>query len=56
MGTEGIFLRVKDEDHLVVSITLLQRAGSVVIEKDAVSPLFLGDRRRDVPKLERLTG
>jgi transcription antitermination factor NusG len=56
MGTEGIFLRVKDEDHLVVSITLLQRAVSVVIEKDAVSPLFLGDRRRDVPELERLTG
>jgi transcription termination/antitermination protein NusG len=56
MGTEGIFLRVKDEDHLVVSITLLQRAVSVVIEKNAVSPLFLGDRRRDVPELERLAG
>src|SRR6267143_2008365 len=55
-GTEGIFLRVKDEDHLVVSIALLHRAVSVVIEKDAVSPLFLGDRRRDVPELERLTG
>lgn len=45
MGAEGIFLRVKDEYHLVVSITLLQRAVSVIIEKDAVSPLFLGDRR-----------
>ena len=42
-GAEGIFLRVKDEYHLVVSITLLQRAVSVVIEKDAVAPLFLGE-------------
>jgi transcription antitermination factor NusG len=40
MGAEGIFLRVKDEYHLVVSMTLLQRAVSVVIEKDAVAPLF----------------
>ena len=46
MGAEGIFLRVKDEYHLVVSITLLQRAVSVVIEKDAVAPLFFaGDHR-----------
>jgi transcription antitermination factor NusG len=44
-GTEGIFLRVKDEYHLVVSVTLLQRAVSVVIEKEAVAPLFFGDRR-----------
>ena len=43
MGAEGIFLRVKDEYHLVVSITLLQRAVSVVIEKDAVAPLFFGE-------------
>jgi transcription antitermination factor NusG len=43
-GTEGIFLRVKDEYHLVVSITLLQRAVSVVIEKEAVAPLFFGER------------
>ena len=42
MGAEGIFLRVKDEYHLVVSITLLQRAVSIVIDKDAVAPLFLG--------------
>jgi transcription antitermination factor NusG len=42
-GAEGIFLRVKDEYRLVVSITLLQRAVSVVIEKDAVAPLFLGE-------------
>jgi hypothetical protein len=40
MGAEGIFLRVKDKCHLVVSVTLLQRAISVVIEKDAVVPLF----------------
>jgi transcription antitermination factor NusG len=44
VGAEGIFLRVKDEYHLIVSITLLQRAVSVVIENDAVAPLFLGER------------
>jgi transcription antitermination factor NusG len=44
IGAEGIFLRVKDEYHLVVSITLLQRAVSVVIEKDAVAPLFVAER------------
>jgi hypothetical protein len=48
MGAEGIFLRVKDEYQLVVSITLLQRAVSVIIEKDAVVPLFLGDCRAQV--------
>ncbi|MGH9545443.1 MAG: transcription termination/antitermination protein NusG [Terriglobales bacterium] len=44
VGAEGIFLRVKDEYHLVVAITLLQRAVSVVVEKDSVGPVFLGDR------------
>lgn len=44
MGAEGIFLRVKDEYHLVVVITLLQRAVSVVVERDSVEPLFLGMR------------
>jgi transcription antitermination factor NusG len=44
LGAEGIFLRVKDECHLIVSITLLQRAVSVVIEKNAVAPLFSGER------------
>ena len=43
-GAEGIFLRVKDEWHLVVSITLLKRAVSVIIEKEAVAPLFFGER------------
>ena len=42
MGAEGIFLRVKDEYRLVVSIMLLQRAISVVIETDAVAPMFSG--------------
>jgi transcription antitermination factor NusG len=42
-GIEGIFLRVQDEDHLIVSVTLLQRAVSVVIEKDSVSPVFSGE-------------
>jgi transcription antitermination factor NusG len=40
-GAEGFFLQVKDEYNLVVSITLLQRAVSVVIDKEAVAPLFL---------------
>jgi transcription antitermination factor NusG len=43
-GAEGIFVRVKNECHLVVSITLLQRAVSVVVDKDTVTPLFLGER------------
>lgn len=42
-GAEGIFLRVKDQCNLVVSITLLQRAVSVVVEKNSVVPLFFGD-------------
>ena len=40
VGAEGIFLCVKNEYHLVVSITLLQRAVSVVIEREHVAPLF----------------
>ena len=47
MGAEGIFLRVKDEHHLIVSITLLQRSVSVVIETDAVAPLFLGEHHTE---------
>ena len=43
-GIEGIFLRVQDEDHLIVSVTLLQRAVSVVVERDSVSPVFSGER------------
>ena len=43
VGAEGIFLRVKDACHLVVSVSLLQRAVSVVIENDAVEPIF-GER------------
>ena len=46
-GAEGIFLRVKNEYHLVVSISLLQRAVSVVVEKDAVAPLFLGEHHTE---------
>jgi transcription antitermination factor NusG len=45
LGAEGIFLRVKDEYHLIVSITLLQRSVAVVVEKDAVMPLFPGERQ-----------
>jgi transcription antitermination factor NusG len=40
VGAEGIFLRVKDQYQLIVSVTLLQRAVSVAVEKDAVEPLF----------------
>jgi len=46
-GAKGIFLRVEDEYHLIVSVTLLQRAVSVVIEKDAVEPLFSGERHAE---------
>jgi transcription antitermination factor NusG len=40
VGAEGTFLRIKDKYHLVVSVSLLQRAVSVVIEKDSVEPIF----------------
>jgi transcription antitermination factor NusG len=43
-GAEGIFLRIQDDYRLIVSITLLQRAIAVVIEKDAVVPSFSGER------------
>jgi transcription termination/antitermination protein NusG len=43
VGAEGIFLRVRDEYHLVVSITLLQRSVSVIVEKEFVAPLFTAD-------------
>jgi hypothetical protein len=44
VGTEGIFLRVKNDCHLIASIALLQRAVSVVIEKNVVAPLFSRER------------
>jgi hypothetical protein len=44
VGAEGIFLRTQDQYHLIVSITLLQRAVSVAVEKDAVEPIFMGTR------------
>lgn len=50
MGAEGIFLRIKDEHHLIVSITLLQRAVSVVVEKEAAAPLFLRERPPERPQ------
>jgi transcription antitermination factor NusG len=43
VGAEGIFLRVKDEYHLVVSVTLLQRSVSVIVEKEFVAPLFAAE-------------
>jgi hypothetical protein len=43
VGAEGIFLRVKDEFHLVVSISLLQRSVSVMVEKEFVSPVFAAE-------------
>jgi transcription antitermination factor NusG len=42
-GTEGIFLRIQDDFRLIVSVTLLQRAIAVVIERDAAMPLFSGE-------------
>ena len=44
MGAEGIFLRIKDDHHLIVSITLLQRSVSVVIDKGSVAPVFGRER------------
>jgi transcription antitermination factor NusG len=41
-GAEGIFLRIQDDFRLIVSVTLLQRAVAVIIEKDAAMPLFSG--------------
>jgi len=43
MGAEGILLRVKDAHQLVVSVSLLQRAVSVVVENEAVEPIFRDD-------------
>ena len=43
-GVEGIFLRIQDEDHVIVSVSLLQRAVSVVIENDAAVPSFSSER------------
>lgn len=48
-GAEGIFMRVKDEYHLVASVTLLQRAVSVVVKKDTVEPLFSQQRVSSLP-------
>lgn len=53
IGAEGVFLQVKDECHLIVSITLLQRAVSVVIEKEAVAPLFVGDYHAELSSHSR---
>lgn len=39
-GVEGTLLRVKNELRLVVSITLLQRAMSVEVDQDMVTPVF----------------
>jgi transcriptional antiterminator NusG len=52
VGAEGIFLRIKDEHHLIVSITLLQRAVSVVIDKQSVAPIFL--RERPIGRVQNL--
>jgi transcription antitermination factor NusG len=43
-GAEGTFVRIKDEYRLIVSLTLLQRAVSVAVEKDAVQPVFVNER------------
>jgi len=42
-GAEGTFVRVKNEYQLIVSVALLQRAVSVVVEKGAVQPLFVDE-------------
>jgi len=52
-GTEGTFVRVKDEYHLVVSVTLLQRAVSVVVDRDAALPLFANERPMQLSRVHR---
>lgn len=50
VGAEGIFLREKDEYHLIVSVTLLQRSVSVMVEKESVSPLFAAESFSEISK------
>ncbi len=38
-GAEGILVKLKGEDHLVVSVTLLQRSMSVQIDRNWVRPI-----------------
>jgi len=52
-GAEGTFVRVKDEYRLIVSITLLQRAVSVAVAKDAVQPLFVNERPMQASQVHR---
>jgi transcription antitermination factor NusG len=47
-GAEGIFLRIQNDFSLIVSVTLLQRAIAVVIEKDAAMPLFSGESHAEL--------
>lgn len=39
-GTEGIFLRVKNQNCLVASVTLLQRSVTVDLDQDQVEPIY----------------
>lgn len=39
-GAEGTLVRIKNRDRLVASVTVLQRAVSVEIDKDVVEPVF----------------
>ena len=55
IGAEGIFLRIKDDHHLIVSITLLQRSVSVVIDKGSVAPVFGRERTVERQRAQRLT-
>ena len=41
-GVQGIFQRVQQEDRLVLSVSLLQRAVSVVIDRAWISPAATG--------------
>jgi transcription antitermination factor NusG len=37
--TEGIFLRIKDREHIIVSVTMLQRSVSIQIDRNWIRPL-----------------
>ena len=46
-GVEGLLLREKDSDYLVISITLLQRSVKVEMEREWITPV---EPRISVPK------
>jgi transcription antitermination factor NusG len=44
-GTEGIFVRVKNQHRVIVAVELLQKSVSVEVDEEDVEPLGDSDRR-----------